>query len=235
RAALDRALVEEQAVALLDGGGADPQPPRQLPHRREPPARAVGALGDLGREAPGHGRVERGTGLRVQYRCRGPGPCSHGRARSVLVDISLSCICTAIRLPPSLLPSKTKGATMNETVTTWMNGRLLPAGEAAVPVLDHGLLYGDGIFEGIRFYGGVPFRLGAHLDRLARSAAALALPLPWPRSELVEAVGTVIGAAGRPDGYIRLVVTRGAGAFGLDPRSCERPNLLLATGSFPAF
>jgi len=101
--------------------------------------------------------------------------------------------------------------------------------------MDNGLLYGDGVFEGIRYYGGVPFRLGAHLDRLGRSAAALALALPWPRAEIVEAVGTVIGASGAPDGYIRLVVTRGAGAFGLDPRSCGRPSLLLAGGAFPAF
>src|SRR5262245_29074914 len=109
--------------------------------------------------------------------------------------------------------------TTTTTITTWMNGMLVPAGGAAVPLLDHGLLYGDGVFEGIRFYGGVPFRLDQHLARLARSAAALALPLPWSRGELVEAVGTVIGAGGLADGYIRLVVTRGVGAFGLDPRT----------------
>src|SRR5262252_2257792 len=109
---------------------------------------------------------------------------------------------------------------MTLTASAWMNGRLLPATEAAVPILDHGLLYGDGIFEGIRFYGGVPFRLDAHLVRLARSAAALALPLPWRREEIVEAVGAVIGATGAPDGYIRLIVTRGAGAFGVDPHTC---------------
>jgi branched-chain amino acid aminotransferase len=120
-------------------------------------------------------------------------------------------------------------------ITTWVDGTLLPAGAAAVPVLDHGLLYGDGVFEGIRFYGGEPFRLGEHLDRLARSAAALSLALPWGRGELADAVGTVIRATGRPSGYIRLVVTRGAGALGLDPRSCGRPSLLLAGGPFPAF
>jgi branched-chain amino acid aminotransferase len=124
---------------------------------------------------------------------------------------------------------------MTDAVTTWMNGSLLPAGTAAVPILDHGLLYGDGVFEGIRFHGGVPFRLEQHLARLARSAAAIALPLPWGRGELVEAVGSVIGAAGRPDGYIRLVVTRGAGSFGLDPRSCPRPSLLVACGAFDSF
>jgi len=122
---------------------------------------------------------------------------------------------------------------MTLTACAWMNGRLLAASEPAVPILDHGLLYGDGVFEGIRFYGRVPFRLDAHLARLARSAAALALPLPWRREEIVEAVAAVIGATGAADGYIRLIVTRGAGAFGVDPHTCERPNLLAAAGAFP--
>src|SRR6476646_1386395 len=100
---------------------------------------------------------------------------------------------------------------MTLTACAWMNGRLLPASEAAVPILDHCLLYGDGVFEGIRFYGGVPFRLDAHVARLARSAAALALPLPWAREEIARAVGAVIGATGAADGYVRLIVTRGAG------------------------
>jgi branched-chain amino acid aminotransferase len=120
-------------------------------------------------------------------------------------------------------------------ITTWMNGSLVPVERAAVSILDHGLLYGDGVFEGIRYYGGAPFRLGAHLDRLARSAAAVALAIPWARPELEAAVAAVIAAAGEPDGYIRLVVTRGAGSLGLDPRTCERPSLLLAAGAFPAF
>jgi branched-chain amino acid aminotransferase len=115
-----------------------------------------------------------------------------------------------------------------KTRTVWIDGRFLDSGGdgAGVSVLDHGVLYGDGVFEGIRFYGGAPFRLGPHLDRLARSAAALALALP-PAPELRAAVDAVIARSGRADGYLRLVVTRGAGALGLDPASCPRPTVFI--------
>ncbi|MGE5241181.1 MAG: branched-chain-amino-acid transaminase [Bacteroidota bacterium] len=109
----------------------------------------------------------------------------------------------------------------------WFNGELMPAHAARVPVLDHGLLYGDGVFEGIRFYRGTAFRPGAHLDRLRRSAAALRLTLPYGREALAAAVVETIAAYGRPDGYLRLVVTRGPGKLGLDPASCRRPNVFI--------
>ena len=96
-----------------------------------------------------------------------------------------------------------------------------------MPVLDHGLLYGDGVFEGIRFYDGHAFRLGAHLERLYRSAAALRLTLPCDRNTLTAAVAETIKAYGRPDGYLRLVVTRGPGRLGLDPSSCSQPNIFI--------
>jgi branched-chain amino acid aminotransferase len=92
---------------------------------------------------------------------------------------------------------------------------------AAVSVFDHGLLYGDGVFEGIRFYDGVPFRLEAHLRRLERSARALHLDLPFSRDELAAATRQTALATGEADGYLRLVVTRGRGALGIDPRTCE--------------
>ena len=109
----------------------------------------------------------------------------------------------------------------------WHNGELMPAHAARVPVLDHGLLYGDGVFEGIRFYDGHAFRLGAHLERLYRSAAALRLTLPCDRNTLTAAVAETIKAYGRPDGYLRLVVTRGPGRLGLDPSSCSQPNIFI--------
>jgi branched-chain amino acid aminotransferase len=95
-----------------------------------------------------------------------------------------------------------------------------------VPVFDHGLLYGDGVFEGIRFYRGKAFRLDAHLARLERSAAAIRLVLPCGRDALVKAVVATIAAYGLPNGYLRLIVTRGAGRLGLDPASCARPSLI---------
>ena len=104
----------------------------------------------------------------------------------------------------------------------WLNGSLVPPSEARISVFDHGLLYGDGVFEGIRYYSGVPFRLDEHLERLDLSARAIALDLPYSGESLAEAVALVIDAFGHPDGYIRVVVTRGDGKLGIDPRSCPR-------------
>ena len=109
----------------------------------------------------------------------------------------------------------------------WMNGRLLPAAEATVSVFDHGLLYGDGVFEGIRFYHRRAFRLQAHLERLALSARALALSLPWDQKALTRAVAETLAAVPDDAGYLRLVVTRGVGALGIDPRSCRQPTLFI--------
>lgn len=94
-------------------------------------------------------------------------------------------------------------------------------------VFDHGLLYGDGVFEGIRFYHGRAFRLTQHLARLEASAAAIRLHIPYDADALASAVQATITAFGQPDGYLRLVVTRGEGRLGLDPASCGRPNVFL--------
>lgn len=109
----------------------------------------------------------------------------------------------------------------------WLNGRLVPAGEAVLPLNDHGLLYGDGVFEGIRFYHGRPFRLDAHLERLQLSARALSLSLPWQPHTLRNAVHETVAAFAAPYGYLRMVVTRGCGSLGLDPGHCAQPNLFL--------
>ncbi|MBI3779351.1 MAG: aminotransferase class IV [Gammaproteobacteria bacterium] len=109
----------------------------------------------------------------------------------------------------------------------WLNGVLMPAAQARLPVLDHGLLYGDGVFEGIRFYNGRAFRLSRHLERLRRSAAAIRLTLPGDAGSFDAAVHDTIAAYGRPEGYLRLIVTRGAGKLGLDPGSCGEPNLII--------
>ncbi len=109
----------------------------------------------------------------------------------------------------------------------WINGRVMPLEQARIPVTDHGLLYGDGVFEGIRFYFGRAFRLAEHLQRLRRSAAALQLRIPFDADALRAAVDASIAAFGQPDGYLRLVVTRGTGKLGLDPRSCLQPNVFI--------
>ena len=109
----------------------------------------------------------------------------------------------------------------------WIGGQVLPLDQARVSVTDHGLLYGDGVFEGIRFYGGKAFMLAAHLERLADSAQAIALPVPWSRDELSVIVQGVIDAFDAPEGYLRVVVTRGPGALGINPASCKEPELIV--------
>jgi branched-chain amino acid aminotransferase len=108
-----------------------------------------------------------------------------------------------------------------------MNGKLVAPNEASVSVFDHGLLYGDGVFEGIRFYHGRPFRLARHDTRLRQSAAAIRLSIPYDAGQLARAIDEVIADFGRADGYLRLVVTRGEGKLGLDPFSCGRPNVFI--------
>lgn len=109
----------------------------------------------------------------------------------------------------------------------WVNGEIMPVEEARVSVLDHGLLYGDGVFEGIRFYVGKAFMLEAHLQRLADSAQAIALALPWQREELAAIVNEVIREYGHVAGYLRLIVTRGRGPLGINPVGCREPQLIV--------
>lgn len=116
---------------------------------------------------------------------------------------------------------------MNKRAICWMNGRTMPAHRATVSVFDHGLLYGDGVFEGIRFYHANPFRLAAHLERLQDSARAIGLALPLTLEAMTEAVQQTIAAFPEPHGYIRLVVTRGVGPLGIDPARCGTPTMFI--------
>jgi branched-chain amino acid aminotransferase len=112
-------------------------------------------------------------------------------------------------------------------VIAYVDGKWTPAEEARISVLDHGLLYGDGVFEGIRVYGGRPFLLEEHLDRLEASARAIALDLPAERSAIAALCLEAAGRAALDDGYLRLVVTRGAGALGVSPHTCPRASLIV--------
>jgi len=104
----------------------------------------------------------------------------------------------------------------------YIDGEYYGEDEAKISVFDHGLLYGDGVFEGIRVYNGRVFELEPHIDRLYASAQALALEIPISRTELVEAMMETIQRNGIHDGYVRLVVTRGKGDLGLNPAKCPR-------------
>ncbi len=109
----------------------------------------------------------------------------------------------------------------------FMDGQLVPASEAKVSVFDHGFLYGDGIFEGIRAYRGRVFKLKEHLDRLYDSAKAILLDIPYTKQEMTEAVVNTVRVNGLQDAYIRLVVSRGPGDLGLDPTKCPHPTVII--------
>jgi branched-chain amino acid aminotransferase len=109
----------------------------------------------------------------------------------------------------------------------FMNDSLVPEHEAKVSVFDHGLLYGDGVFEGLRSYSGKVFRLDAHIDRLYDSARAICLEIPLTKQAMAKAVNDTLAANDLADGYVRLVVTRGAGSLGLDPNKTSRPQVIV--------
>ncbi len=117
----------------------------------------------------------------------------------------------------------------------YVNGKLVPQAEATVSVFDHGLLYGDGVFEGLRSYGGKVFRLTEHIDRLYDSAKAIWLDIPLARTTMADAVNETVKANGIGDGYIRLIVTRGAGSLGLDPRKCANPQVIIIADSIALY
>ena len=124
---------------------------------------------------------------------------------------------------------------MSDPQKIWLDGQLLDANEAKVSVFDHGLLYGDGIFEGIRFYNGRVFRLEEHIERLFLSARAILLKMPWTVAEVCDIVCDTIRANGLTDGYVRLVVTRGSGGLGLNPYLCETPSMFCIAASIQLY
>ncbi|MBQ17604.1 MAG: branched-chain-amino-acid transaminase [Planctomycetaceae bacterium] len=111
--------------------------------------------------------------------------------------------------------------------SVYINGSLVPAAEATVSVFDHGLLYGDGVFEGIRVYDGNVFLLQDHVNRLYESAQAIRLSIPITNDQMVAAVNDTVTANQISDGYVRLVVTRGAGTLGLDIRKTSDPVVII--------
>ena len=109
----------------------------------------------------------------------------------------------------------------------WLNDRLVDEADAKISVFDHGLLYGDGVFEGIRVYDKRVFEMEAHVRRLFDSASAIRLQIPMSREDLVRAIETTVEANGIHDGYIRLVITRGIGTLGLNPFTCKTAGLII--------
>jgi branched-chain amino acid aminotransferase len=116
----------------------------------------------------------------------------------------------------------------------YLDGKFVPEEEAKVSVFDHGLLYGDGVFEGIRAYHGKVFRLEAHLERLYDSAKMINLTIPLKKEEFAELIYETLRRNNLTDAYIRPVVTRGKGDLGLDPRKCARPTVFIIATSWGA-
>jgi branched-chain amino acid aminotransferase len=128
--------------------------------------------------------------------------------------------------PASETHSNSSSAKTKEA-TIYIDGNFFPEVDAKISVFDHGLLYGDGIFEGIRFYNGRVFRLEEHLDRLWDSGRSICLEIPMSQPEMTEALLETIRQNGLREGYIRLIVTRGVGNLGLNPAQCKRPSVII--------
>jgi len=109
----------------------------------------------------------------------------------------------------------------------YINGKLYDKADAKISVFDHGLLYGDGVFEGIRVYEGKVFRLREHVERLYDSARGIKLEIPMSREQMAEAITSTVQANAKRNGYIRALVTRGAGYLGLDPRKTTDPQIVI--------
>ena len=118
---------------------------------------------------------------------------------------------------------------MNSELQVYIDGQYYPKSQAKISVYDHGFLYGDGVFEGIREYNGVVFKLKEHIDRLYRSAHAIMLNIPLTKEEMSKAVVETLRKNNMKDSYIRLVVSRGVGDLGLDPRKCPKATVIIIT------
>jgi branched-chain amino acid aminotransferase len=133
------------------------------------------------------------------------------------------------------IESRPRPATGVKEAKIYIDGKFYPEASAKVSVLDHGLLYGDGIFEGIRFYNGRVFRLEEHLDRLWDSARSICLEIPMTMREVTEAVLETIRQNHLRDGYIRLLVTRGVGNLGLNPVQCKHPSVIIIAATIALY
>jgi branched-chain amino acid aminotransferase len=127
----------------------------------------------------------------------------------------------------ALAPSPQPPSPTPMSLQIYIAGKYYDKENAKISVYDHGLLYGDGVFEGMRSYSGKVFRLKQHLDRLWDSAKAIWLTIPISKDEMAKAVNDTLARNNIQDGYIRLIVTRGAGALGLDPNKCSNPQVIV--------
>src|SRR5712691_680964 len=131
--------------------------------------------------------------------------------------------------------SRPRRATGDKEAKMYIHGKFYSEANAKISVFDHGLLYGDGIFEGIRFYNGRVFRLEEHLNRLWDSARSICLEIPMTMRDMTEAVLETIRQNHLRDGYIRLLVTRGIGNLGLNPTQCKYPSVIIIAATIALY
>src|SRR5947209_13824560 len=143
----------------------------------------------------------------------------------------------ALKAPikPAIDSEKSAKSSAAKEATIYIDGKFFPEADAKISVFDHGLLYGDGIFEGIRFYNGRVFRLEEHLERLWDSARSICLHIPMSQRAMTEALLETIRQNNLRDGYIRLIVTRGVGNLGLNPEQCKAPSVIIITAQIALY
>src|SRR3954471_20975383 len=120
-------------------------------------------------------------------------------------------------------------------LTAYVNGDYVDAAKASVSIFDHGFLYGDGVFEGMRLFDGGLFRPNLHMDRIERSARTIGLPMPVGADALIEIIGEVVRRSDLQDAHVRPIIARGFGGPGIDPRNCPEPTLIVSAYPFPPF
>jgi branched-chain amino acid aminotransferase len=120
-------------------------------------------------------------------------------------------------------------------LTAYVNGEYVDAGKASVSIFDHGFLYGDGVFEGMRVFDGGLFRPMLHMDRIERSARTIGLPMPVDADGLIEIIGEVVRRSELKDAHVRPIIARGFGGPGIDPSNCPEPTLIVSAYPFPPF
>ncbi len=138
-------------------------------------------------------------------------------------------------LGKGILATPTAMAASSNPLQIFLDGKIVPESEAKISVFDHGLLYGDGVFEGIRFYNGRVFRLTEHLNRLYESSKSICLNVPMDFAALEKATLDTIAANNLRDGYIRLLVTRGVGPLGLNPYQCPKASVVIIASSISLY
>jgi branched-chain amino acid aminotransferase len=146
---------------------------------------------------------------------------------------------TPVATPPVKSASAPKMAAAKisavKSLQIYVDGEFFDQADAKVSVFDHGLLYGDGVFEGIRFYNGRVFRMEQHMERLWESARSICLEIPMSRPEMEEALLETVRQNNLRDGYIRLIVTRGVGNLGLNPVHCKRPTVIIIASTIALY